>query len=304
MEKIQVCFSTDDNYAKPLKAAMLSILDNKNDEDEYVFHILYSKLSDGVIEYLKKGADVVLHKVENEIFEPYFNNGVCKNVTIPTLYRLILPEILPDVDKILYLDCDILVNSSLKPLYDAISLEDDYLAAAVADLGCSAHQSRLGLENDENVFYFNAGVILFNLNRMRKEGTQDKLFDYLKQNFEHLLYSDQDVLNAVLKGRAKRMDKKFNMITMNFYYPNETGAVISHFAGVKPWKIGFYNPYRKRFWKYYLIAGANFTSYLKIKLFHARIMQILWFLKMYPAFFLKQNRRVDFMRIILNTKLL
>lgn len=297
MKKIEVCFSCDDNYSKYATAAILSILDNKNSDEEYIFHILHANLSQEVVEKFNKIQNVKLHQVQNEIFEPYFNNGVCKNVTIPTLYRLILPSLLPDVDRILYLDCDIAILKSLAKLYE-IDLKPNQYAAAVHDLGYEGHMERMGFEQNDNNFYFNAGVILFDLNKMRADNIQDKLFDYLKNNYQKLSYSDQDVLNAVLLGRVCPLDKEFNFITPNFYFNNKRDITIAHFAGMKPWSIGFYNPYRAIFWKYLLMAGGSKLHYRKIMLWHNKFFQILLFLKFYPFFFTKKVHRDDFFKIV------
>lgn len=307
MKKLELCLSTDDNYAKYASTVICSANCNKSDDEELIFHILYSNLTDENIEKLASCGNVIFHKIDNAIFEPYFNNGVCKNVTIPTLYRLMLPSLLPNADRILYLDCDLIVLSSLWELFN-VDLNEDQYAACVKDLGSNEHIKRMGFEFSGDDFYFNAGVCLFNLKKMRHENIQDKMFDYLKQNWQKLSYSDQDVLNAVLYRHVKRMDKKFNFITYNFYFSNDINPVIAHFAGVKPWKVGFYNVYREMFWKYFLMTpfkDDKSQNMMKnsVLFMHNRICQILWYIKMYPLFFLNKSRISDFMRIVRNSEI-
>ena len=300
MKRIDVCLACDDNYSKMAAAVILSALDNKNNDDELVFHILHANLSDAAKEFLRSLGNVELHKVDNSLFEPYFNNGVCKHVSIPTLYRLILPSLLPQIDKIIYLDCDLVVLKSLSPLFDSVSNDDNYIAAACVDYAQKHHYERMNFVKTDDNFYFNAGVILFNLKKMREENTQDKLFNYLKENFEHLSYSDQDVLNAVLFERVKKLPQEFNLLTPNIYFENTQDTTIAHFAGVKPWKVGFYNPYRELYWKYFIQAGADVKKFNQIKFWHKRIMQYFFYIKMYPLFFIKEDRRHNFMRIVKN----
>ena len=112
-------------------------------------------------------------------------------------------------------------------------------------------------------------------------------------------------MNAVLLGNVKKLDRKYNFITPNFYFLNNSDQTIVHFAGVKPWKIGFYNPYRDIFWQYYMQSpfsdDKKQVSVMKnVKLMHKKIMQILLYLKMYPLFFFSKVRLHDFMRIVKN----
>ena len=304
MKKLHICLSTDDNYAKYAATVILSILKNKHDDEEHVFHILYSSLCDENINKLKSVGNVVFHLIDNSIFEPYFNSGVCKNITIPTLYRLKLPSLLPGVQRILYLDCDLVVLNSLSELYFTEFAQNEYLAA-VPDLGFNLHMDRMGFENKGHNFYFNAGVCLLDLEKMRHDNIEQKMFEYLKQNWQNISYSDQDVMNAVLLGNVKKLDRKYNFITPNFYFLNNSHQTIVHFAGVKPWKIGFYNPYRDIFWQYYMQTPfADDKKQISImnnaKFMHKKIMQILLYLKMYPLFFFSKVRLHDFMRIIKN----
>ena len=304
MKKLDVCLSTDDNYAKYAATVIYSILSNKSFDVEFVFHILYSELSEENIAKLNSINGVMLHRIDNSLFLPYFNNGVCKNVTVPTLYRLILPSLLENVDKILYLDCDLIVLKSLEKLFD-IKLEENEYAACVPDLAYGEHMKRMNFEFNDKNFYFNAGVCLLDLAKMRTDGIEKKMFDYLMSNWDKLSYCDQDVMNAVLLGCVHQLDREYNFITPNFYFSCSALPTIVHFAGVKPWKIGFYNPFRKLFWKYYSFTPyandkSEFLNKCVINLFNNKIFQILWFLKMYQFFFRKKERIHDFMRIIKN----
>lgn len=301
MKKINICLSTDDNYAKYVQSVILSVLDNKAPDEEHVFHVLHSNLSDKSIEVLSR-YNVIFHKIDNEIFAPYFNNGACTHITIPTLYRLALPSILPDVDRVLYLDCDLVVLKSLSEFYFT-ELSDTQYAACVSDYGNKFHMKRMNIPDNGKNFYFNAGVCLMDLSKMRRDSIEQKLFDYLKSNYKDLLFSDQDVLNTVLSGHTKRMDIKYNFISPNFYFSNDKDVVIAHFAGLKPWRIGFYNKYRVLFWHYYSMTDEGKTveqQKLRRKIFfmHKWACQIFWYIKMYPFFYLKERRRKDFMRIV------
>lgn len=301
MKKIHICLSTDDNYVKYALTVMHSIMKNKAWDDEPIFHLLYSELNEENFEKLKSIDNLILHEIDNSIFSSHFNNGVCKGVTIPTLYRLKLPSLLPDVKRVLYLDCDVIVLKSLSDFYNT-TLDKNQYAAVVQDFGSLGHLKRLGLDSSEGNFYFNAGVCLFNLEKMREDNIEQKMFDFLYKNWEHLDFSDQDVLNSVLFKNVKKMDGRYNFLTPNVYFANDKDATIVHFAGIKPWKIGFYNKYREMFWHYLNETGYNEENSKRNMIFfiHKRPMQILWFIKMYPLFFTKKERIKDFLRILIN----
>ena len=306
MKKLELCLSTDDNYAKYAAVVITSATENKAQDEELVFHILYSNLKDENKEKLEKCGNITFHKIDNSLFEPYFNNGVCKNVTIPTLYRLMLPSLLPEVKRVLYLDCDLIVLKSLSEFYYTELKENQY-AACIEDLGAYLHMVRMGFEENEENFYFNAGVCLFNLEKLRENNIEEKFLNYLKTNWKHLSYSDQDVLNAVLLGHVKKMERKYNFLTPNLYFSNDLKPAIAHFAGIKPWKIGFYNIYREKFWEYFMKTPfcsdkKQIRARNRVLFMHKRFLQPLWFIKMYPCFFLKKGRRKDFMRIIADSE--
>jgi lipopolysaccharide biosynthesis glycosyltransferase len=169
----------------------------------------------------------------------------------PTMwYRIYLPELLPDVDRILYLDGDVLAVDSLEPLW-ATDL-GSHLVGAVTnvftrDPVARARPAALGLPGADA--YFNSGVLLLNLALMRQEGTTRKLTDFAQAN--DLMYPDQDALNAVMAERRLALHPRWNCMNsiMTFDWADEVldpEAVedarrrpgIRHFEGPghnKPW---------------------------------------------------------------------
>lgn len=302
MKELNICLSTDDNYAKYAATVILSAVQNKAADDNLVFHILYSNLTKESMDLISKNAEVVFHKVDNKIFEPYFNNGACSHITIPTLYRLSLPSILNNVSRVLYLDCDLLVLKSLDEFF-SVKLDDNQYMACVSDYGNKFHMKRMKMQDDGSGYYFNAGVCLMDLDKMRRDNIERKFFDYLKNNYEKILFSDQDVLNIVLQGKTKRMDIKYNFISPFFYFSNDKDVTIAHFAGIKPWEVGFYNKYRELFWHYFMqidYGNRKEQESLKKKIFfmHKQICQVLLYIKIYPFFYFKAKRIKDLMRIV------
>jgi lipopolysaccharide biosynthesis glycosyltransferase len=131
--------------------------------------------------------------------------------------RIYLPELLPDVDRILYLDVDTIVVDSIAPLLET-DLGDHYVGAVtnVPELDQLHHPAALGLNGPSD--YFNSGVLLMNLRRMREDGCTAAMRDY---SLEHAgeIRGDQDPLNVVLAGRRLALHPRWNCMNAVLYFP-------------------------------------------------------------------------------------
>lgn len=188
-------------------------------------------------------------------------------LSIETYYRLLASEILPrEIDRILYLDADIIVDGSLDEFYN---IDFNGNAAAVcADTIANFREdirTRIGLSKEGT--YFNAGVILLNMNAWKETVTLEKVAEIL-QSGKHFPFHDQDILNILLDNRLTYVNAfiyNFEVVLARDYFeyyknivlPLKQKAIIYHFAGdqkAKPWNRG-YNcaDFNKYYWKY---AGA------------------------------------------------
>jgi lipopolysaccharide biosynthesis glycosyltransferase len=124
-------------------------------------------------------------------------------------WRLLLPEILEVVDRVLYLDCDTLVLAPLHPLWSE-DLGTSPLAAVanVVEPRMREHVARLGVRYPGG--FFNAGVLLLHLDRMRDERSTDELIDYALSHHEALPWNDQDALNVIFNGRWHSLHPRWN----------------------------------------------------------------------------------------------
>lgn len=275
---INICFSSDNNYAIHLAVSMVSILKNLKKEEEVSFYILDGGISDenkNKIANLKK-----IKKFNIEYFkidESRFDNCHMENchISIQTYYRFIIPEIFPNIDKILYLDCDIIVKQSLAPLYN----EDisSYWIAGVEDIGYYFHR-RL-LKRETQTFYVNAGVLLINISKWRTDNITDLLFDFTYKNTTKLIHMDQDVINMCLNSKSKPLPLKWNV--QDSFYDNYTklnhpkkkcikeaknDIGIIHYTGkAKPWNDDTVH-LAGEYYKYKLFFKDNHFATLK-KLF-------------------------------------
>jgi lipopolysaccharide biosynthesis glycosyltransferase len=124
-------------------------------------------------------------------------------------YRVFLPELVPDAARLLYLDVDLLILDRLTPLRE-IDLSDAHLGAVtnVFEPWYLDRPAALGLAGPSE--YFNAGVLLMNLEAMRRDGSTDEMLRYARANAEHLVWRDQDALNVVLGRNHVRLHPRWN----------------------------------------------------------------------------------------------
>lgn len=283
---INILCATDDHYA-PYCGIMLTSLFESN--KEYRFNVFVfvnkdlSKTNNTKFNQLKSkyGNNINLMSIDDTIVESFPIN--LNHITIPTYYRLLAAELLPEeIDKVIYLDCDIIVVGDIKPLWE-VNLEGRALAAisdcpSISDGLCK----RLGYS--ESYGYFNAGVLTLNLQYWRDNNLSKKLLDFSLSHAANMCYMDQDALNSILHDKWIPFPDRFNFQVSRFWktrwkafseeyrrlLPAECNDVrIVHFVGGgKPWNWRAYggpfftlwNKYRKKsLWK----KDYSFRPYFK-----------------------------------------
>jgi len=270
MDTIHITFCTDINCCMPAGVMMQSICTN-NPDQSIDFHVIVDE-SVGPTEQEDFSAickpferkHISFYHVKSADFTNLPSLGTFGTVTQATFYRLILPTILPSsVQKVLYLDCDIIVRHSLLPLWE-IDL-DDYALGAVIDPQEATPEKyeRLGYPSQHS--YFNAGVLIINLDYWRRHSAVRLFKNYIQEHRDDILFHDQDVLNAVFHDQWKHLPISYNLTSgflWNFIlydkekYQKEVfealkDPVILHFTGHKPWEFSMDpNPYSSTFQKY------------------------------------------------------
>lgn len=179
--------------------------------------------------------------------------------TLDTYSRLWIGEFFPaDVERVLYLDVDMVVAGSVAPLW-SIDL-NGALMAAVDIPGSMRGVDRLALRPEDG--YFNAGMLVIDLKQWRETAAGQQVLEYIQENPERVLY-DQDALNAVFHHRTKRLPFEWNAIRPFYDEPTELplaqielekirrDAIIIHFNGnLKPWSYFCDHPRRNEYTKY------------------------------------------------------
>ena len=203
----------DGHYSVWVGTVMQSILEHT--DSKLCFHILHDEtVSEENKRKLKqvahqKGDSIQFHFIDTAIFDDVKER--LHRFTVGTMFRLILPEILPNLDKIIYLDADLFVNGDIKELWDVDIRE--YCLAGVIDEGVDIHNYPRILNKYPKIkkeSYFNAGVLYINLKKLREFGNLKKLVvDFLIENPEAGL-PDQDALNVIFHNKVLYLDGSWN----------------------------------------------------------------------------------------------
>lgn len=191
--------------------------------------------------------------VNVEKYKNLFSDDMQKIVsgwTLGSLYRLFIPDVL-DIDKIIYLDCDVIVNMDIKKLWE-FDMDGMSLIGA-KDLANPrwGDNTRAKLLGCDNKLYINSGVIVMNLEKIRKLGSFFKITtDFIIKHKDLILAPDQDALNAIFRGDIKIIDNKFNS---HFNMLTEVMPdCIIHFLAWKPWAEITGKQSDRNYWKMYI----------------------------------------------------
>ena len=239
--RIDICLSADDNYAKYMGTTIASILSNSKEDEEIYFHLL-----DGGITEENKNKLLSLKKIKDceiKFYTPnrekYTNwikkSKLDKRLSAATFYRLDIHRLVSDIDKILYLDCDIIVKDSLRELFD-IDVSDYYALVSKAIFESGDINLRKLFNFNDDDFYFNAGVLMINSYLWRKYNIEKEFENYFFNNTN--CYGDQDILNYCLKGKVFDIGYKWNFIALKHlrykFLPSLDDINILHYAVFNP----------------------------------------------------------------------
>lgn len=279
---MNIVFACDMNYAQHLAVAMCSLFENNRSEviDVYLFNSDFQGKPWEALQSLARryGRRLIDVKIRDKDFE----NLVTRfHYTKEMYYRFCIAEKL-DHSKALYLDADIVVNGSVKDLYETEI--DDYYLAGVVNPGFDRHDE-LGMSAEAK--YFNSGVMLLNLPAWRRDSIKEKVIHVVETKRLAVHYPDQCGMNAVVNGRWRELHPRYNLQGCFFeagasnyaecFKENELEAamrdpVIIHFSGSgKPWRVRSKHPYRKLYWKF--LRKTPFKRYLPEGLTASRVLK-------------------------------
>ena len=253
---VPIVLAANDDYAPMLGVTIQSVLANANITDLYHFYIFHTNIS--------KMHQMKLLHVQTEHAQIEFMNlaekmkGIRRetsnHLSIETVYRLFIPELLGQYEKIIYIDCDLVVNADIVELFkldigncvfgaapDVYTKEAKQHFEEVLDVPCESG--------------FNAGVLIINTAKFCQEKVKEQCFALLQNDWKRperkFIYMDQDVLNIVCKGKVKMLPMEWDFqwgcikgfdiepwgVYAEEYLKAQNNIKIMHFSGgEKPWE--------------------------------------------------------------------
>lgn len=300
---MNILYTLNDKFVPQVSASICSICENNKDVEEINFFLISKEITDENKAKLKDfinsyGRNVTIKELGD--IKQYFDFEFDTTGWNPiVLARLILDKFLDEnIDKVLYIDGDTIVRGSLKELWQT-DLGDNILAASIEPTVDKKRKENLGLEKYP---YYNAGVLLINLNKWRNEKAGKMILDYYKANNGRLFANDQDAINAALAGKIYTLLPKYNFYNIFYQYPYKflkklmgsveyfdkdefekcvENPVIIHYLGEeRPWRIGNNHKYKNDYvenlnktpwkdcgyefgWKTYFICWEIFNTVTK-----------------------------------------
>lgn len=275
---MKVMYTCDDNYVWLMGISMISLFENNKELDELIVYLLGENICCDSKEKLKK--------ISNEYNRKIIFVDVPK-LEIPTslisgrwpisaFTRLFSAAFIPEsIERVLYLDCDTIVEDSISKL-ESVDFGGK-IAMGVKECIGEKYKRNIGL--DVNDIYINAGVILFNMNALRKINVYEEIENYIS-NYEKLInYADQDILNGIFRGKIGELEMQYNVMTVcatynykellqlrrptNFYSEGEYNSAkkkpsIIHYTTnmlvIRPWYSNTNHLFAENFKKYMVIS--------------------------------------------------
>ena len=242
-KRIPIFLSSDNNYAPFVATTIASICDNtKSFCDFYILDSGISEENKDKICELKQQFDNFSIEFLNVNSEEEFRNLNYYNaedyITLSTYNRFLIPKLKPDLKKILYLDVDIVVFGDIAELYNQ-DLED-YALGAVWDESRKYYNldTKELMELSDDYKYFNAGVLLIDIQKWNKDNIVAKLFKISDSYGENVLHADETLLNKYFDGQYKILDLKYNYLEYDLISHPLEQVIIRHFVTkFKPWTI-------------------------------------------------------------------
>lgn len=217
-------FSTNDNYSRHLGVALYSLLSNNSGDERIRCYVVDNNISSDNISKLQIIADnfsnAELSFFPFESWASKLHLDMPWPMSISCYARLFVGEILPtDIDKVIYLDCDMFINGNLSELWE-MDLGTN-VVGAVQDQVPPNVKKAVGLNILDR--YFNSGMLMINLKRWREMDYGKKCLDFIDQHQGQVIHHDQGVLNGILYDKWLRLPLKYNVMTIH-YIISQSGA--------------------------------------------------------------------------------
>lgn len=289
MNTVPIAFAFDNNLILPACVCISSLMMNAKKDtfyDIFILHSAHVSLNKEELDKLPKyykNCRIQYRQVDNT-FDSAFE---IRGITSATYYRLLIPELIPEYDKIIYADVDIIFRMDLSSLYNS-DLGDNYIAATL-ELGMNLTEDGKRYINSMKELslgkYIQAGFIILNSKVLKGENI---VSEFKKWSNKKLKFQDQDILNIVCSGRIHYLSLEYNMTDYSYYFAIRKSELISdlfsnntidfavnhgniHFNGHKPWKK--YSVNFDIWWEYYR-KSPLFNQKFYFEFFYKRLNEL------------------------------
>lgn len=298
-KNINIAFSFDNNYWRQGAVAICSLFNNSSQEAYNIFCLCTEDVTDIAKQTIQK----LVNEKSKKSFVFFIDIGKaldnayeCRGISKASYGRLLLHKLLPNIDKIIYSDVDVLFLDSLKEAWD-VDVENFFFAAvkSVRNNLEENFSKNLNLPfwneylKDAKGSYINSGFMTMNLKKIR-EKEMDKI--WLSWTDKKLFFQDQDILNITCKNEFTFLKSSFNIIDLpesytyrkalkeniiskEEYTEIEKKPIILHYTGRKPWNSLFVN-YSFKWWLFVITKTPFFLHFLK-KYLSTKLLDDLYF---------------------------
>lgn len=264
MEPVVIALASNERYFPGLYCAVASALSHVDPTREVDLKVLdggISKHSKNTLCQLVGRFDRMVRLQFVAVDESLFRDATLGPAESHMAYcRTLLPRLL-DVPRLIYLDCDLLVFRDLSELFD-LELSSDKSLAVVPD------SETLTLSDDSRTLasamnlpavgrYFNSGVMLLNLNELRKQNFTEKSLEFFKNWRGHYRFWDQSAINFLLHGRIAELPEHWNRAAWRFDEQDDNSLdCVLHYTTSAPWRGGIPGPAQLLFERFAADAGS------------------------------------------------
>lgn len=289
---IPIVLAADEKYAPMMTTTLFSMLENASQESIYRIFIFHKNICEQtrktISEFFAKYPNTtIIFKDVKSLLKNYHLKTNNKHISVETYYRFLIQDALPEFDKVLYLDSDLIIEGDVSKLFKQ-DIEDNLLAAVydidyLGNLNMKRERrlkySKDVLEMEDPYSYFQAGVLLLNTKELHKLKSVDEWLDLASNN--KYIYNDQDILNSFCEGRVVYLDWKWNVmndcagrIKKVFSYA-PAACYDDYIASRKqPW-IVHYSGMQKPWNKPDCDEGTRYWSYARKTPFYERMLAML-----------------------------
>lgn len=277
---MDLAFTINRKYIGQFKVTLRSVFESNAGENLKI-HLLHVGLDEEDEKDLKRfcegRAEIFFYEIDCSVFEGMPKMG--NDTTYSAYMKVLIPYYLQHLERVLYLDCDIIVRKSLSPLFEDSGA---FLSCVIDErINRKRKEHILQIIGKAGVLYFNSGVMLFDFGKSEAIVPREEVLHYMKENCGLIRWHDQDILNHFYAENCRWLELKYNYLTTyrslwDVIFPvGKRKAVIVHYANWKPWNENYIGKYYRLYLKYYRrCKGEKGVDYLKKRNLKAQLKLI------------------------------